>query len=278
MKMPAAMRLAAFIFSITLAFSYTPAINSSLAQTEIKKMVPSVIEITVLYNNVAQDTRLIPAWGMSCLIEGMEKTILFDTGGDGRILLSNMRKLGKDPAKVEAVVLSHIHGDHTGGLSEFLRAAGNVELYIPKSFPDGFRRQAEELGHTTTMIGKPVQIAKDVYSTGEMGDGIKEQALILNTSKGLVVITGCAHPGVVDLVRRAKEVCTGDVYLVMGGFHLMGYSDREVQKIIKELKDLGVKKVGPSHCTGDRPIELFRQVWKENFVELGCGGIFQIKS
>lgn len=252
--------------------------SREMARAEERKVKPMEILITVLYNNIPQDTRLTPAWGMSCLIEGMEKTILFDTGGDGRVLLSNMNKLGKDPAQVEIVVLSHVHGDHTGGLSDFLQQAGDVELCFPRSFPDKFKQQAAKTGYKTAAVDKSIKIAEDIYLTGEMGRGIKEQALVLQTAEGLVVITGCAHPGVVNIVKRSKEVCQGEVYLVLGGFHLMELPDREVEAVINALKDLGVKKAGPSHCTGDRAIELFRRAWKKDFMELGLGGTVSLNA
>ncbi|MBW2619417.1 MAG: MBL fold metallo-hydrolase, partial [Deltaproteobacteria bacterium] len=185
--------------------------------------------------------------------------------------LSNMKKLGKKPAEVDAVVLSHIHGDQTGGLWKFLQVSSGVELYLPKSFPGEFRAKALKMGVKVIEIDRPAEIARGLYSTGEMGAGVIEQALIIKTARGLVVITGCAHPGVVNMVRKAKEVCSGEVYLVLGGFHLMGLSDWEVEKIINELKGLGVKKIGPSHCTGAWPIEMFRQAWREDFLDLGCG-------
>lgn len=272
------MRLSTAIIITGFFFVLIFAPSRETARAEERKVKPMGILITVLYNNIPQDARLTPAWGMSCLIEGMEKTILFDTGGDGRILLSNMKKLGKDPAQVEIVVLSHVHGDHTGGLSDFLQEAGDVELCFPRSFPDKFKQQAAKTGYKTVAVDKSVQIAEDIYSTGEMGQGIKEQALVLQTAEGLVVITGCAHPGVVNIVKRAKEVCQGEVYLVLGGFHLMGLPDREVEAVINALKDLGVKKAGPSHCTGDRPIELFRRAWKKDFMELGLGGTVSLNT
>ena len=232
---------------------------------------PSAITITVLYNNISHDPRLTTAWGMSCLIEGMEKTILFDTGGDGRILLSNMKKLGKAPKPVDVVVLSHIHGDHVGGIWEFLKQKSNVEVYMPKSFPVSFKKRVEKTGAKVFSVEKPTEIGKNIYSTGQMGTSMKEQSLVLRTSQGLVVVIGCAHPGVANIVKKAKQTWKDYVYLVFGGFHLMAYSERQVERLIAELKRLGVKKVGPSHCTGGKPIEMFKRAWRKNFIDLSCG-------
>jgi len=125
-------------------------------------------------------------------------------------------------------------------------------------------------------VSKPVEICKNVFSTGEMGTQIKEQSLILNTSKGLVVITGCAHPGIVDIVRRAKEMIDKNIYLVFGGFHLMQKSEVEVKNIISQFKDLGVEKVGATHCTGERAIQLFKQAYGDDFVQMGVGRVIKI--
>jgi 7,8-dihydropterin-6-yl-methyl-4-(beta-D-ribofuranosyl)aminobenzene 5'-phosphate synthase len=87
----------------------------------------------------------------------------------------------------------------------------------------------------------------------------------------LIVMTGCAHPGIVEIVRRAKAY--GEVYLVMGGFHLGDKSAREVDAIIAELKRLGVRQVAPCHCTGDEAIQLFRAAFGADFIQAGAGAV-----
>ncbi|MBW2144227.1 MAG: MBL fold metallo-hydrolase [Deltaproteobacteria bacterium] len=235
-----------------------------------------MITITMLFNNVAQDQHLLTGWGMACLIEGRDKTILFDTGSDGRILLSNMKKLEKEPSQVDAVVLSHAHGDHTGGLGALLGENGDMELYVPQSFPEQFKTQAVKLGLRLTTVHDSVGIADGVYSTGEAGVGIKEQALLVQTLDGLVVITGCAHPGIVEMVTKAKQTCSDEVYLVLGGFHLVGHTQHEVEAVMNELRALGVKKIAPSHCTGDGPMRIFHETWQEDFIFFGCGATISL--
>jgi len=110
-----------------------------------------------------------------------------------------------------------------------------------------------------------------------MGISIKEQSLVLNTKEGLVVITGCAHPGVVNIAEKARQILPDkSIYLVMGGFHLSGASDSQLKTIIKGFRDLGVQRVAPSHCSGDRCRELFREEYKENYVEGGAGKIIAL--
>ena len=232
--------------------------------------------ITVVYNNVPYDEELNTSWGLSILIEGLEDTILFDTGGDGSILLSNMEKLGIAPEVIETIVLSHIHKDHIGGLSEFLQKNGEVTVYLPASFPVHLKRNIMSAANAVVPVDTAQKICAQVWSTGEHGESLREQSLMMTTSKGIVVITGCAHPGIVNIVKYAKEYFNQNVYLVMGGFHLMAYTEYQVAEIISELKEMGVQKVAPSHCTGGNPIELFKAAWDDDFIDLGCGAKLRI--
>jgi len=234
------------------------------------------MKLTILFNNVPYDKNLTTAWGFSCLIQHPEKTILFDTGGDGNILLSNMRRLAIDPKDITSIVLSHIHGDHTGGLWRFLDENNDVTIYLPESFPVKFKDEVKKKGAKVVSIYNPIEIYRDVYSGGEMGTWIKEQYLILKTRKGLVIVTGCAHPGIVTMVRHGKEWLKDRVYLVLGGFHLMGYTDSQIKKVIKELKEMGVEKIAPSHCTGENAIYLFKEAWGKNFIDGGCGAVMNV--
>jgi 7,8-dihydropterin-6-yl-methyl-4-(beta-D-ribofuranosyl)aminobenzene 5'-phosphate synthase len=254
---------------VSLIFTFTSVCNVSALED-------NPITITILYDNYIFSKGLQADWGFSCIIKGTEKTILFDTGTMGGILFHNINKLNVNPKDVELVAISHNHRDHTGGLSAFLDENNKVTVYLPASFPDSFVSRVQKAGAKVVPVDKPVEICKDVSLTGEMGVKIKEQSLILNTSKGLVVIAGCAHPGIVSIVRRAKEVIDKKIYLVCGGFHLMNKSKDEVKEIINEFKDLGVLKVGASHCTGDKAIELFKEAYRENFVQMGVGKVIRI--
>ena len=235
------------------------------------------LRITVIFDNVPCDSNMITSWGFSCLVEFASHTILFDTGGDGNILLANMKGLHVDPKAIHTVVLSHIHADHTGGLESLLRVNPKVAVYMPGSFPDSFQQATKSYGADVRTVDRPTRLFDRVYSSGEMGDSIKEQALILDTLSGLVIITGCAHPGVANVVRKAKEKFKKDVYLVMGGFHLGGMSDGQIKEIISTLKEMGVKKVAPSHCTGEKAMALFGKAWGDDFVEAGAGAIIQLQ-
>jgi len=237
---------------------------------------PAFIEIRVIFDNVAYSKQLESAWGFSCIIEGMPQVILFDTGSDGNILLTNMKKMGIDPQKVDAVFLSHLHGDHTGGLGAFLQQNPQVTIYLPASSPASFQASITARGSACRALDKPLKLFNNVYTSGEMGSWIKEQSLIIDTPKGLIIITGCAHPGIVEIVSQTKNWLQKEVYLVMGGFHLEGQPLGELQRVAEKLRNLGVKKIAPSHCTGEAARKLFRELWGQNFLESGVGARIEV--
>jgi len=260
---------------ISIAFIFSLALKGGFCEQKNSEDLSSVI-ITVVYDNNEYDPRLEKEWGFSCLVKGTEKTILFDTGGNGKILLSNMSKLKMDPQEVEVVVLSHIHGDHVGGLNAFLDENSKVSVYLPHSFPGSFKDGVKKRGAKAISVDKPLKICQNVYSTGELGTRIKEESLLINTERGLVIITGCAHPGIVKVVRRAKEILKTNVYLVMGGFHLRGMSERQIGEIVEGFKREGVKKVGPCHCSGNLARKLFKKAYGKDFIPVGVGKTIEI--
>ncbi len=239
-------------------------------------MESKTLTLTIIYDNNAYDPRLRTAWGFSCLIECRGQVVLFDTGGDSPTLLANMDALGIDPSKIEAVVLSHIHGDHTGGLPGILEIAGDgLTVFVPQSFPARFKEAVRTRAKLVEIV-EPREIGEGVYTTGELGTGIIEQSLVVRTDEGLVVVTGCAHPGIVEIVRKAKALSDDKVYLVLGGFHLGGKSRKEIEGIVSEFRRLGVRKVAPCHCTGEQAIKMFRQEYGEDFIQAGAGKVIRL--
>ena len=175
-----------------------------LGTGEIRAQQEAPITIQVLYDNYTSGEGLTADWGFSCLITGTEKAVLFDTGAKGDILLQNMAKMNVAPDAAEVAVISHNHSDHTGGLLSVLGKNGNRTVYLPPSCPKTMVQQVESLGAKVVTVTKPVEICRGVFLIGPLGDKIVEQALAVDTAKGLVLITGCSHPGVIDMAKRAK--------------------------------------------------------------------------
>ncbi len=229
--------------------------------------------ITVVYDNLPHAPGMRTAWGFAAVVDTGEDRVLFDTGGDGEILLHNMAQLGIGPESIDAVVLSHIHGDHTGGLDALLDRNSSVTVYVPESFGKTFAQNLRRRGAKVEPVSEPRHLRANLYSTGELGEAIREQALIIETPSGLTVLTGCAHPGVVEIARAARAYRGRDIQLLMGGFHLQGHSPRKLERTLQVLQSLGVRRVAPSHCTGDLAIALFRGYWGEQFIPSGCGAV-----
>jgi 7,8-dihydropterin-6-yl-methyl-4-(beta-D-ribofuranosyl)aminobenzene 5'-phosphate synthase len=234
-------------------------VTAGLAATglRVRNQDGSGLRIAILYDNVPFTTGCRTDWGFAALIQGTGQNILFDTGGDGAVLLANMGGMGIDPDEVDVVFLSHIHGDHTRGL---------------RSFRDSVRRA----GARVVPVATATKLFDRVYSSGPIGHAPEEQALIIDTTEGLVVLTGCAHPGVVEIVRAAMNQHRKPVRLLVGGLHLFRQSERRILKTIGELKALGVVHVAPSHCTGERALALFRRAWGGAFIESGCGAVIEL--
>ena len=272
-----------FIFSVFLLF--TLVILLGLSNGEVKFQVNRFkntnislknTTITIIYDNNPCDKRLKTAWGFSCLVRIDGKNILFDAGGDSPTLLSNMKTLDIDPREINAVVLSHIHGDHVGGVFGFLKQNSNVTVYLPRSFPKNFKQQVKSFGAKIVEISKGEKLFDNVYTTGELGTGIKEQSLIIKGRKGFILITGCAHPGIVNILEKSKDFIGGVPLLVIGGFHLVGTSNEKIKQIVEDFERLGAQKVGPCHCSGDRARYMFKKLYGGDFIEVGVGKIITI--
>jgi 7,8-dihydropterin-6-yl-methyl-4-(beta-D-ribofuranosyl)aminobenzene 5'-phosphate synthase len=232
--------------------------------------------LTILYDNNPYDYRLKSSWGFSCLIELEEKTTLFDTGGDGENLLYNMRVLNKDVKAIDMIVLSHIHGDHTVGLWSLLRENPTLKVYIPNTFSQEFEQRVKDHGAKVVRVETPLEIDREIYSTGEMDHGINEQSLLIQTPKGILLITGCAHPGIVEIIKKAKSITNEDTYMAIGGWHLSSAGEREIKGIIEAFLRKGIQRVAPSHCTGDRAMAMFKREYGENFIKAGAGCIIKL--
>ena len=229
------------------------------------------VAVAVLYDNRAFAGGCEPAWGFSCLVTGAEKSILFDTGGDGRILLENMGRLGVDPDTVDVIVLSHAHWDHTGGADEVLERGGDVTIVSPPGFAEAMREACAGTGSRVVSADDWLEVCRGVHSTGTWGRTIPEQSLVVRTDRGLIVITGCAHPGIIGILERVRARFDDRILLVMGGFHLLEESEDGLEGIVDGFRAMRVSYAAPCHCSGDRAIEFFAGEYGDRFIAIGAG-------
>ena len=248
------------------------------------------VKLSTLCENTASGPGIAAGWGWSIFVETDDINILFDTG-DGMAAVRNADTLGIDLKTTGKIVLSHAHSDHTGGLREVLMRTGDREVIAhpavwtskyskqnseKKALYRGIpfaREEIEKLG-TFKLDKAPAEIAENVLTTGEIqsvtdfetiethfyvkkGDQLlpdsfeDDLALIIKTDKGLVIVLGCAHRGIINTIRHAQRI-TGEntVHTVIGGTHLYPKKDEQVDKTIHALKELDVRNIGVSHCTG----------------------------
>jgi len=211
------------------------------------------MKITVVYDNTTQNPNMIDDHGWSCFIETENRNILFDTGGNGKILLENLMNLQIDPQSVDDIVISHSDFDHIGGLSTFLNSNLKAVVHIPISFR-GIRYPNE-----VKYYDKLTRIYKNIYLTGELAK--REQSLAIKTENGLVLIIGCGHPGISEIIDSVTKI--GSVYAIIGGLH-----DFKEFEIIDKIE-----KICPAHCTKYK--EKIKILFPEKFIENGVGEIIE---
>ena len=212
------------------------------------------MKLTLLYDNTAWDKRLTPDWGFACLVEAHGRTLLFDTGAKGDILQNNMAVLGIAPDTIDAVVISHDHWDHTGGLAGILRMCHPTAIYVPsvfKSLPDV----------EVTAVEKATELFPGIWSTGTLA-GIEQSLVVVRPDGSTVVVAGCSHPGVGLILEAARRV--GPVYALVGGLH--GFDDFDAVKNIHTLC--------PTHCT--QFIAAIQSLYPRTYVEGGAGRVLDI--
>ena len=263
-------------------FIQTFALSSGCLLVNPKKIMAlgdnkSIVKILMLYNNTGKSEASKPAWGLSVWIEHEAHAILFDVGGDPSVLEENISASGINMDKLNSVVISHKHWDHKNGLGLVLGKAGNMpDVYVVKDDLDAFRKDYSKA--KLKSVDATQQIHPDIWVSGQLkAYDMYEQSLIITQDDALVLLTGCSHSGIVDMVKSVKQDFPGkSVELVAGGYHLGGHSKDEVLQISNSLKELEVSRIAPSHCTGDIAIDIFRKEWGENFVSFNLGDEFLV--
>ncbi len=265
------------------------------------------VRLTMLYDAVGADPRFVKDWGFATLVEYGGRRILFDTGNDADIFAHNVRAAGIDLETIDFAVVSHRHGDHSSGLNHLLETNPDIVVYAPKenfgvfgarlpgsfypraeSLPDHMRyfggaaRESLEFGSpwpdaNFELVGETTEIAPGFHLialNGHWGVDLEvvEISLAIETPVGLVLIIGCGHPTVERIVAAAASVADQPVYAIIGGLHLLPAPRHEVKRVARTLRDeFGVRHVAPSHCTGEHAFEIFREVFRDDYVYAGLG-------
>lgn len=262
--------------------------------------------VTILYDAFGPQSTLKKDWGFSALVEYGGKRILFDTGNNGAIFAHNIRELKVDLTKLDAVVISHRHGDHTSGLNHLLSVNSGVKIYTPlegaffksplnkafleraKDLPPNLRYfdgQSPDINSGTPWEQGNFQIIRQtteilpgffVLTTRSEKPGtieMNEVSLAIKTSKGLAVVVGCSHPGVEKIIENAAKI-DPKIYTVTGGFHLVLTPNEEIRRVAAVLHDtLKVERVAPGHCTSEPGFAAFMDTFKERFDTAGVGTV-----
>jgi len=235
------------------------------------------VKIRMIYDNSSGAGALKGGFGFACLIDICGRKVLFDTGSRSDILLHNLRKLKINIRDIKTVFITHKHWDHMGGLFGFLEKAGKCRVMLPSSFSQEFQKEVRSFGAKATVSKKRSQIVGGSFSSGTFDGKIPEQAAVISADKGLVVIAGCAHPGIGLIVRKIASEFKKPVYAVVGGFHLSEKNNKEVLSVARELKRAGVKKIAPCHCTGLKAQKIFKKLFGQDYIDAGLGREIIIK-
>jgi 7,8-dihydropterin-6-yl-methyl-4-(beta-D-ribofuranosyl)aminobenzene 5'-phosphate synthase len=281
----------------------------------VRNKVPGRI-ITLSENSVAVPY-VMAEWGLSILVESPEGSILLDAGASTSVV-HNADILGIDLCKIERIVLSHGHFDHTGGLRTLLtkmkrqvEIIAHPDILAPKykrseGKPDRYigllyqLQELESLGARFNFSRESQRLTRNILSTGEIpletdfeqiepgffvktADGWQpdsladDQALVIETPQGLVMVLGCAHRGIINTLKQACKI-TGNskIHLVLGGCHLKDASDEQVWQTISSLNEMGVHKLGVSHCTGMRATLMLAQTYGDDFIFNSTGNIIEL--
>jgi 7,8-dihydropterin-6-yl-methyl-4-(beta-D-ribofuranosyl)aminobenzene 5'-phosphate synthase len=285
---------------------------SSRATTSPISAAAETARITVLYDAFGKDAAMTKDWGYAVLVEIKGKRILFDTGDDPAIFAKNVKARGVDLTKLDFVVLSHRHGDHTSGVSYLLSANPKVRIYAPADglggifgteVPGKFYRKDEALpAEMRYYSGTPPEIIKfgTVFSganiqlidkTTELVPGItlialvsdapgtkelKELSLAINTADGIVLVVGCSHPGIERIVAEAAKI-NPHIHFIAGGFHLVAAQDPAIEEIVTTLHDTyKVDYIAPGHCTGEPTFAALQKTFGDHYLYAGLGTTLEL--
>jgi 7,8-dihydropterin-6-yl-methyl-4-(beta-D-ribofuranosyl)aminobenzene 5'-phosphate synthase len=236
------------------------------------------MKLKILAEGSTKWQRFVKHWGLSILID---EDILFDTFGKPEYVLKQLKRYTIDINKIKHIVISHDDWDHVTGLWKILERGQGLTVYVCPHFKPEIRAKIEWYGARIADEEGVVDLRDNICLSGELtgkrlGSNIPEQYLAIKTAKGIVVITGCAHPGIIEIAQHAKTVFNSNICLLIGGFHLKDHTAKEAHDIVLKLKALGVGQVIPLHCTGQIAQGLFSKEFNRDCIMLNEGQAIEI--
>jgi 7,8-dihydropterin-6-yl-methyl-4-(beta-D-ribofuranosyl)aminobenzene 5'-phosphate synthase len=286
------------------------AIGCALAITPLHAEAQQPARVTILYDAFGPTSALQKDWGFAALVEYGGRRVLFDTGNDAGIFARNVKQLGVDLTRLEAVVISHRHGDHTTGLEVVVATNPTVPIYAPQElafFKGGLPK--EFLAHDASLParmryfdGKDPDVFRSgtpwpqanfqiVTGTKEILPGffvltttsdkagtrdMNELSLAIRTPQGLAVVVGCSHPGVENILDAAAHI-DKQLYTTIGGFHLVQTPGEEIERVASMLHDtLKLQRVAPGHCTSEPGFAVFMRRFGDRFDQAGLGAVLPL--
>jgi len=230
------------------------------------------MRIQVIATGSTRLERFFRQWGVSFIIND---DTLFDVFGKPSVLRKQFNKLSIDIAKIKNIVISHDDWDHISGLWYVLERNKNITVYICPNFSQDIKNRIKSYNVKTIEVKDFTEITKGIYSTGEMisSSEIYEQSLVLQTSKGIVVVTGCAHQGIINIIEKTIARFKDKIYLLIGGMHLKNLTRKEVDGVVRKLKNYGIESIAPMHCTGRYATYVMEQTFGEKFISIKQGTI-----
>jgi 7,8-dihydropterin-6-yl-methyl-4-(beta-D-ribofuranosyl)aminobenzene 5'-phosphate synthase len=231
------------------------------------------MRLTLLAEGSTPEQRSRNHWGIAFLIN---ERMIFDTFGHADVFMSSLAIGGVSLAQISDIVISHDHWDHLAGLWPLLEKSSRATVYLCPGFSQQTKHKIKATGASFVEIVGSKELYPGIFTTGCIGGiyqdkEIEEQAIVAKTPKGLIVLTGCAHPGIVNIVQRVRKNFDQPVTGLIGGFHLNDKGDQEIKAIAFKLKQLGVENISPLHCTGERAQNIFKKIFLEGYHNLKVG-------
>ncbi len=255
----------------------TPITIQVLKSTRTRTVRRGNVTVIVVVDNDPDPNGIFEsAWGLSILVETSNGYILFDTGPSPSMLKHNLMELGINPKNITAVVISHLHGDHTGGLPYILKIRPDIPVYVPGKDYSYISSEIRRYGGRPIPVYNTTEIMEGVYVLKELYGPPWEESLLIISDDGPVLLVGCSHPGIVKIVEEEINFTSRPPCLVIGGFHLLGYSYSECAKIVEKLVDLGVGRIAPIHCSGDVIREILAKLYPKHYLHAYTGSIIRI--